>query len=92
MDGMESQPDPAELAAIEAELPEEHRLAVRDYWERVIAECRKEVADAPRPTSWLLAKTGDQRRIRREARRTAVAMVRQLPVRRPTGPTGSEAA
>lgn len=90
MDGLE--PEPAALAAIEADLPEEQRLTVRDYWERVIAECRHEVADAPRPTSWLVARTGEQRRIRREARRTAVAMVRQLPTRRPTDPTGSEAA
>jgi hypothetical protein len=87
-----TEPDAAELAAIEAQLPDEQRLAVRDFWEHVIAECRTEVADAPRPTSWLVASTAEQRRIRREARRAAVAAVRALPVRRTPGPSGSEAA
>jgi hypothetical protein len=90
MDGHE--PDAAELAAIEAELPDDQRLAVRDYWEHIIAECRAEAADAPRPTSWLVASTAQQRHIRREARRAAVAAVRALPVRRTPGPSGSEAA
>ncbi|HEV7453581.1 MAG TPA: hypothetical protein VGO16_19840 [Pseudonocardiaceae bacterium] len=95
MDGHEpepAEPSAAEWAAIEAELPDEQRLAVRDFWEHVIAECRAEVADAPRPTSWLVASAAEQRHIRREARRVAVAAVRALPVRRTPGPSGSEAA
>jgi hypothetical protein len=93
MDGSETEIlDAAELAAIEAALPEEQRLAVRDYWERVITECGAEIADAPRPTSWLVARTNGQRRIRRGARRAAVAVVRKLPVRRVSDPGGSEAA
>jgi hypothetical protein len=90
MDGHE--PDAAELAAIEAELPDEQRLAVREFWEHVIAECRAEVIDAPRPTSWLVTSTAQQRHIRREARRAAVAAARALPVRRTPGPSGLEAA
>lgn len=31
-------PSPAELALIEAELPEWERLAVRDYWDAVVGE------------------------------------------------------
>jgi hypothetical protein len=93
MDGRETEAlDAAELVAIEAELPEEQQLAVQDYLERVITECHAEIADAPRPPSWLVARTEGQRRIRREARRAAVAVVRELPVRRAADPGGSEAA
>lgn len=38
MDEPHIDPSPAELALIEAELPEWERLAVRDYWDAVVAE------------------------------------------------------
>lgn len=74
-------------------LPELERAAVREYWERVIEACRAEVAEAPRPTSWLATRTEEQRRARREARRATAGVVRELPVRRGvSGPDGREAA
>lgn len=77
-----------------ARLPECGRLAVREYWERVIEACYGEVAEAPRPTSWLATRTEEQRRARRAARRATGAVVRELPVRGvpAAGPDGREAA
>lgn len=74
-------------------LPELERVAVREYWERVIEACGAEVADGPRPTSWLATRTEEQRRARRAARRATDAVVRELPVRRGgSAPDGREAA
>lgn len=85
-------PTPAELAAIEAPLTVADARAVGDYWERVIRECGAVVEDAPRPTSWLVSSTAEQRQVRRETRRLATAAVRELPVRQAVVPTGTEAA
>ncbi len=83
-----------ELVAMEGvRLPELERAAVREFWERVIEACLAEVAGGPRPTSWLAARSEEQRRERRAARRAAGAVVRELPVRRGvSGPDGREAA
>lgn len=82
------------LVAMEGvRLSELERVAVREYWERVIEACRAEVADGPRPTSWLASRSEEQRRARRQARRATGAVVRELPVRRVvSGPDGREAA
>lgn len=86
------EPTAAELAAMEVELPDYQRRAVQDYWERLIERCYGEVADAPQPTSWLVMSKADQRRIRREARRNAAAVVRALPVRQARDQEGGSAA
>jgi hypothetical protein len=85
---------PAELAAMESvRLCASDRRAVQEYWERVIEECRAEVAQAPRPTSALLDGSAAERRRRRRERRAVVAVVRELPVRRAvSGPDGREVA
>ncbi|MQA16164.1 MAG: hypothetical protein GEV09_19055 [Pseudonocardiaceae bacterium] len=84
---------PGELAAMEGvRLSEPDRLLVCEYWERVIGECYAQVADARRPTSWLVSRTAEQRRERRAARRAAGAVVRELPVRVVSVPDGREAA
>lgn len=73
----------AELAAMDSvRLPELERLAVREFWERVVEQCRAEVAKAPRPTSALLDGSAVERRRRRMERRAVAAVVRVLPVRR----------
>jgi hypothetical protein len=93
MDGGETEAlDATELAAIEAELPEEQRLVVQDYWEWVIMECRAELADAPRPASWRVARPEMPRRVGHGARRAVVAVVRELSGSRAAGSGGSEAA
>lgn len=85
---------PSELAAMESvRLCESERLALREYWEQVIGECRSEVARAPRPTSALLDGSAAERRRRRMERRAVAAIVRELPVRcAASGPDGQEAA
>lgn len=50
MEDLSVDPSPAELALIEAELPEWERLAVRDYWDAVVAE---EIAEVPVPVNAL---------------------------------------
>jgi hypothetical protein len=86
------EPTAAELAATEVELPDYEQREVRAYWERLIERCYAEVADAPHPTPWLVMSKEDQRRIRREARRSAAAVVRALPIRQADLEGGSEAA
>lgn len=91
-DSEPGEPTAAELAATNAVLPEYQQRVVREYWERLIEECYAQVADGPRPTSWLATRTEEQRRQRRAARRAAGAVVRELPVRRASGPDEREAA
>ena len=62
-------PSPADLAAIEAELPEWDRLRVRDHWDAVVAE----ELGAPEPpdahADWSDLDTSDRVRLRRHQRR-----------------------
>lgn len=56
MEDLSVDPSPAELALIEAELPEWERLAVRDYWDAVVAEEITEVpvsVNAPEPRPFM---------------------------------------
>lgn len=50
MEDLSVDPSPAELALIEAELPEWERLAVRDYWDAVVDE---EIGEVPLPVNAL---------------------------------------
>jgi hypothetical protein len=85
---------PRELAAMEsARLSDSERLALREYWDQMIEECRAEVAQAPEPTSALVDGSAAERRRRRMERRAVAAIVRELPVRRgnAVGPDGQAA-
>ena len=87
-------PSAAELAGIEAELPEEDRLRVRDYWEAVISE---ELGAPERPAApqvWSVMGSGERVRLRRYQRRAGNAVLR-LVTAESDGPSvqqGGEAA
>jgi hypothetical protein len=87
--GNETQPNKPPAA----ELAEELRLAVGEYWHWLIEQCYADVTVAPQPTSALLDRSAAERRRRRIKRRAVAGLARALPMRRggAAGPDGRAA-
>ena len=92
MEDLSIYPLPAELALVEAELPEWERLAVRDYWDAVVAE---EMAEVPVPVNALDPRAFVAQRLqgRGQHRNSGSASVLRFPGgRTPTSVSGVDAA
>lgn len=76
MDDLNFGPSAADLAAIESELPEWDRLAVRDYWETVIAEELGASEPVASRFAWSSMGSGERERVRRYERRTGNTVLR----------------
>ncbi|WP_338602653.1 hypothetical protein [Saccharopolyspora sp. SCSIO 74807] len=87
-------PTAAELAGIEAELPEEDRLRVRDYWDAVVAEELGAPEPAASPGDWSVLRSGERTRLRRYERRAGNAVLRLVTAESdgPSVPQDGEAA
>lgn len=71
-------PSAADLASIEAELPEWDRLRVRDYWDAVIAEELGAPQPPAAPSGSSNLSSGDRVRARRHLRRANNTVLRRV--------------
>lgn len=87
-------PSPAELALIEAELPEWERLAVRDYWDAVLAEEMAELPMSVEPLNTRGFRVEQGQQCARRVRNIGTAAVLRLVVgdKTPVSTSDNEAA
>jgi hypothetical protein len=73
-----SEPSLADLAHIEAALPERQRVAVVAYWSAVVADVLDSVTPEPSRVVFQRLNAEDKRRARRAARRAGNAALRSV--------------